>query len=821
MSLKLKPHMGLRGKLFITVGAVVLLIAAILTLYSSEYLKQTIDQEYRHRAESIAGFFEVAMDNMEGQPMNESMQNHIDSLMLHNQDVQKINIYAPVSGTVRDIASSDHGQVGKLADEDDAAPLSGSGTMFTDTKAGNDKPAASATGGVAGPPGTNNSSDMVAPLPENAVEMISPLHDAKGNVVASIGVYLNTAPRDSLIRSQQIRFGLITNLGLLALLGLFYFSFNRFLLRPVRQLTKATKLISERQYDEPLNISRRDEIGDLALAVKNLSSSLKSRDEEVGLLLDASASVSATLSVDKILQTLCDKIAASRMVTYCRVSLLDPKSGMLVIKAASAARRIDWDYQVGDTLKLDDARYHYKVLNCGNLIVLRRDGIPAADHGGKWDWVLTPDTQSALLLPLWAGDEIVGVVALGEVRSWKRATFSSKKTEFYRTLVNQAAAAIDNARLYEKAEWHVRELSAMHNISQALTSTLNYQEVINAVAQKVGSLFGAQFASVLLPDENRCNLKIVASFNLSSEYIWAINKKRRMPLGIGPVGKAFSERKPFIVEDVSLDRGYEQWKHIASMQGYAALIALPLIAKDESIGVICIYFAEPRKFKKPEIDLLATSANESAVAIENARIYKDLQEAFVGTIRSLAETIDAKDPYTRGHSERVSLYAEVIGRGLALESDELKTIRYAGYLHDIGKIGIPDAILAKPGKLSLEEFNIIKKHPVRSERILEPVSFPYQVQTIVRHHHERFDGKGYPDGLAGEEIPLGARILLVADAYESMTSDRPYRRALTAERALRELDINKGTQFDPRIVDVFVNVIMAGNVYQRQMKMGA
>ena len=256
-------------------------------------------------------------------------------------------------------------------------------------------------------------------------------------------------------------------------------------------------------------------------------------------------------------------------------------------------------------------------------------------------------------------------------------------------------------------------------------------------------------------------------------------------------------------------------EHLAAVQGYSSLVALPLLAKGQSIGVICIYFKEPRSLKDYEMNLLATAANEAAIAIENARIYDNLQDAFVGTIRSLAETIDAKDTYTRGHSERVSLYSEAIARGLGLKGKELQTIRYAGYLHDVGKIGIPDAILSKPGKLTVEEFRIIQKHPVISEKILSPVKFPFPVQSIVRHHHERFDGKGYPDSHAAEEIPLGARILFVADAYEAMTSDRPYRKALSTEMALGELERNKNTQFDPRIVEVFAGIIRSESSAQR------
>ena len=152
--------------------------------------------------------------------------------------------------------------------------------------------------------------------------------------------------------------------------------------------------------------------------------------------------------------------------------------------------------------------------------------------------------QSALLLPLISKDEAIGVVTLGEVRQWKRTPFSAKKIEFYQTLMNQAAVAIENAELYEKTERHVQELSAMHNISQAFTSTLDYQEVVSVVAQRVGNLIGAHFASVLLPDEDGRHLSIVASYNLSAEYVWTINRKRRIPIGFGPIGRAFTESRP-------------------------------------------------------------------------------------------------------------------------------------------------------------------------------------------------------------------------------------------------------------------------------------
>lgn len=547
--------------------------------------------------------------------------------------------------------------------------------------------------------------------------------------------------------------------------------------------------------------------------------SRSTRDEEVNLLLDASMAISSALNVDKITQILCEKISSSRNVSYCRVAILGSCGSTLEIKAARSTREQgECRCGTGEPIHLLRAPHHAQVLKTREPLVLRKNGhLSEESSKGEWEWALTPDTESVLLLPLVSKDETMGVVTLGEMRSWERAPFSAKKISFYQALVNQAAVAIHNAMLYEKTERQVRELSAMHDMSLQFTSTLNYQEVLNVVAHRVVSLIGAQFASVLLPDEENRHLRIVASHNLTPDYINSINNERRIPVGGGPIGRVFTSGKPYTVDNVFSDPDYLPWMPIAEIQEYSSLIALPLLAKGQSIGVICIYFADSCLLKPDEIDLLGTAANEAAIAIENARIYENLQEAFLGIIRSLTESMDAKDSYTRGHLERVSLYAEAIARHLGIDGDELQAIRYAAYLHDVGKIGIPDSILTKNGKLTAPEYQLISKHSLMGERILKPVNFPFPVHAIVRHHHERYDGRGYPDNLARQEIPLGARILFVADAFEAMTSDRPYRKALSIARALEELVDNKHTQFDPRVVDVFVEIITAESFPQLKL----
>ncbi len=186
----------------------------------------------------------------------------------------------------------------------------------------------------------------------------------------------------------------------------------------------------------------------------------------------------------------------------------------------------------------------------------------------------------------------------------------------------------------------------------------------------------------------------------------------------------------------------------------------------------------------------------------------ELRKAFLSTVRALSEAVDAKDPYTRGHSERVGVYASRIARELGCKHDFLERIYLAGLLHDIGKIGIPDAIIGKPDRLTPEEYAVMKRHPEIGARILEAVDFLSDIVPCVRHHHEWYDGstRGYPDRLTGAEIPFPSRIILVADTVEAMTSDRPYRRALPLERVIEEIQTFRGTQFDPDAADAFIRI---------------
>ena len=186
--------------------------------------------------------------------------------------------------------------------------------------------------------------------------------------------------------------------------------------------------------------------------------------------------------------------------------------------------------------------------------------------------------------------------------------------------------------------------------------------------------------------------------------------------------------------------------------------------------------------------------------------YKKLNDSYKNTVFALSNAVDARDPYTAGHSARVTKIALLLGKGLDMTEEELGDLEYAALFHDIGKIGIPDYILLKKGKLANEEFDIIKKHPETGINILKTIDFLFNALPVIKHHHERFMGNGYPDQLKGEDIPLGSRIIAIADTYDAMTSDRPYRLGLSHETAVAEILRNKGLQFDDALVDAFMRI---------------
>jgi len=239
-----------------------------------------------------------------------------------------------------------------------------------------------------------------------------------------------------------------------------------------------------------------------------------------------------------------------------------------------------------------------------------------------------------------------------------------------------------------------------------------------------------------------------------------------------------------------------------------SVISAPIKIRDKFLGVIELDNKKGAAgFNEDDLQMLQSIANQAAVAIENANLYRQVQRSYFDTIKALVQAVEEKDNYTRGHSERVTTFSIKIAEKMGFSSRKLQAIRYGGVLHDIGKIGINVNIIQKPGRLTQEEYTIIKNHPLIGERIISPIAFLKDVLPVVSQHHERYDGKGYPLGLDGSKTAPEARVMAVADAYDAMITARPYRNPRPREEAIAELRRCSGTQFDPIVVEHFLEIL--------------
>ncbi len=265
-----------------------------------------------------------------------------------------------------------------------------------------------------------------------------------------------------------------------------------------------------------------------------------------------------------------------------------------------------------------------------------------------------------------------------------------------------------------------------------------------------------------------------------------------------------------ITADALVDERFRAGASIVSQNIHAAM-CVPLESHDKILGVLYVdATGERRRFQESELELLTAIGRQAGIAVQRALYLKETRELFYSTVKTLAATIEAKDRYTRGHSERVTNFSVAIAAQLGLSAEEQQTVRLSALLHDVGKIGVSERVLNKAGKLTDEEYAQIQEHPSLGSRIVQNIPRVGEVLLGVRHHHEKWNGKGYPDHLAGEAIPRIARIISVADAYDAMASHRAYRKGLSEDTILEEIKRGSGVQWDPACVTAFLAALEAG-----------
>lgn len=345
-------------------------------------------------------------------------------------------------------------------------------------------------------------------------------------------------------------------------------------------------------------------------------------------------------------------------------------------------------------------------------------------------------------------------------------------------------------------------LIGIHEFGMTTLGMSSRDELTRSILDNACRLVHADMGSLMLLERESRELVIIVAKGLPKDIV----EQTRVAIGEGIAGKVAQIGKAIHVENIESDPRFLR----VNMERYGSksFISVPLRVKNRVIGVLNVNSDKSERiFEERDVKLLTILADQAAITLENFDLYENLQQFYLEMVQTLARAIDAKDSYTHEHADRARYFAREVAKELNLPDQIVRHIEYAALMHDIGKIGIDDTILNKAGKLTSEEQKIIRKHPAIGNRIIAPVAFLAPVAPMVLYHQEWYNGQGYPDGLAGEEIPLGARIVSIIDAYDAMTSDRPYRKSLSKEFAIAELRKCAKIQFDPKVVEAFLRVL--------------
>ena len=415
--------------------------------------------------------------------------------------------------------------------------------------------------------------------------------------------------------------------------------------------------------------------------------------------------------------------------------------------------------------------------------------------------------RSFMGVPLIAKGAVIGSMS---IQSYQPNLYSQEQLRMLELLASQAAIALENASLLDQSRRQIERLTSLHDIDMVINSSLDLRVTLNILLDQVVDKLTVDAAAVLLLNSATQMLEYMAGRGFRTGSI----ERYKLRMGEGISGQAAMERH--LMQALNLDEMQDDQTYTALMQteGFETYFSVPLIAKGQVKGVLDIFNRTPLNPEKDWFDFLETLGAQAAIAIDNTTLLEDLQRsnvdltlAYDTTLEGWSRALDMRDEETEGHTHRVADLTINIATELGLSDEEIIQIRRDALLHDIGKMGIPDEILHKPGPLTEEEWHIMRTHPLKAFDMLSPIAFLRPALDIPYCHHEKYDGSGYPAGLKGEQIPLAARIFSLADVYDALTSDRPYRKAWSQKKALDYIKEQNGKHFDPAIVDIFLRII--------------
>jgi PAS domain S-box-containing protein len=538
----------------------------------------------------------------------------------------------------------------------------------------------------------------------------------------------------------------------------------------------------------------------VAIAIENarLYEAEKRRASQLTQIVKLGTELATLRREAEVLDTMVRRVAEIMESATCTVMLIDYEHNEAVLNA-----------QFGLTMDSSKLRIPLSLPAIRKLIV---EGEPLiltdidSQEPVIQQMLVRSDIKAFFAYPMVRRDNVIGVITMSSLKPYNP---SLEEISACRLLAERGAAALENARLFERTERHLQQVHALRTIDAAIASSFDLKAILNIILYQIVNQLKVDAADILLLNPHSYALE----YSVGRGFVTTAIERSRFLLGEGVVGQQIMERRTINIPDLKAVLQNFIRADIFSSEGFATYSAAPLIAKGEVKGVLEVYNRTTYERDGEWVEFLETLAGQVAIAIDNSQLFANLQRsnlelsmAYDATIEGWSRALDMRDSLTEGHTKRVTDIAMLLARTMGMGEADLVHMRRGIMLHDMGKMGIPDTILLKPGPLNEEEWKVMRRHPQYAYEMLAPIAYLRPALDIPGSHHEKWDGTGYPRGLKGEQIPLAARIFTVVDVYDALTSDRPYRKAWSKEHAIEYILEEKGKFFDPRVVGVFMSL---------------
>jgi putative nucleotidyltransferase with HDIG domain len=523
----------------------------------------------------------------------------------------------------------------------------------------------------------------------------------------------------------------------------------------------------------------------------------KKRRFEAEIQQEISSSMANSLELDSVLNSAL--VNLQRYLDYDSAGIMLQENGYMRVVAVRGFEQPD---EIINKLVPVNHQLYQEIKKTKSALII--DDVK--DDGRFEDFGANIEIRGWMGVPLIDQGRVIGYVSFDSQTPGK---FSNEMGRLAQVLVNHTATAITKAKLFEDTQLGLQRLEALHEIDRIITSSVELNFSIKQIMQVIVSQLDIDAASVVMYDPNSLTFTPINSVGFrTQEY------DQRTMFGNGYASKVALMRKTIRIEDQEEIFNHYNSSESIIREGFSSYVGVPLIAKGEIKGVLELFHRSALQTTNEWDSFVETLATQLAIAIDNSQMFENLQRSnleltlsYDATIEGWAKTLELRDQETQGHSERVTAMTVKLARDMGMTEEELIHVRRGALLHDVGKIGIPDRILQKPGQLDPEERKVMENHPTLAYNVLTGSVFLEKALDIPYSHHEKWDGSGYPKQLAGDQIPLPARVFAIIDVYDALRSNRPYRDAWSKQKTIKYIKGQSGSHFDPQVVDAFLKLV--------------